>query len=221
MFVPRIEGFSQDVLYLIEFVIITVIACFTCQCCRTRRSFARRRTSNRGRTSNGREGSMTCCPICFEENVEHAVTTNCGHSYCDSCFERHSRDHLRTPPRCPLCRASVNLLIDTRDPTDSRPFMDRFNRRFSNSPRSVLDHMRDTPMLIQMMWREIIAHPWRSIHLLRIAALIIPGVGYLLSPFDLIPDFLGLVGMIDDAIVLIIVFVWISHLYRQIVLRRR
>ena len=153
--------------------------------------------------------------------MENAVTTNCGHSYCDTCFERLSRDHLRTPPKCPLCRTSVNLLMDARDPAASRRFIDSFNRRFSGSPRNVLEYIRDTPTLIRMMWREIAAHPWHSIHLLRIAALILPGFGYLLSPFDLIPDLVPIAGMIDDVIVLLVVFVWVSQLYRQTVLRRR
>ena len=76
-------------------------------------------------------------------------------------------------------------------------------------------------MLIRMMVREIVARPWHSIHLLRIAALILPGFGYLLSPFDLIPDFVPIAGMIDDVVVLLVVFVWVSQLYRQAVLRRR
>ena len=149
------------------------------------------------------------------------MTTNCGHSYCDTCFIRLSRVYLSTPPKCPLCRTSANLLVDARTPTAPRRFIDSFNRRFSGSPRSTLDYIRDTPMLIRMRIREIVAHPWHSIHLLRIAALILPGFGYLLSPFDLIPDFVPIAGMIDDVVVLLVVFVWVSQLYRQAVLRRR
>ena len=141
-------------------------------------------------------------------------------------FSPHIHNNSSPPPPTHthtriLHRTSVNLLMDGRDPTSSRPFVERFNRRFSNSPRSYLEYLRDMPMLVRMMWREIAARPWQSIRLLRISLMILPGLGYLLSPFDVIPDILPIVGMIDDVMVLLIVFVWISHLYRRHVLRRQ
>jgi uncharacterized membrane protein YkvA (DUF1232 family) len=42
--------------------------------------------------------------------------------------------------------------------------------------------------------------PWKAI------AMIVAGLLYFLSPFDLIPDFLGPIGFTDDAVVLAFVF---------------
>jgi hypothetical protein len=102
LILPHMEGFSNDVLYLIQFLILTILVCVTCQCCQ--RSSGSSSFPNRRRSRGESSSTQITCPICFEDDVGLAVTTNCGHSYCDTCFGRLARDHIRTPPRCPLCR---------------------------------------------------------------------------------------------------------------------
>ena len=41
------------------------------------------------------------CPICFHPVN---VVTNCGHIFCHSCIERHTKNDIR----CPICRTPIN-----------------------------------------------------------------------------------------------------------------
>ena len=46
------------------------------------------------------------CGICYESSCN--VTTNCGHKYCQDCFQKHFRN-LRKPC-CAFCRSKVTLV---------------------------------------------------------------------------------------------------------------
>ena len=44
------------------------------------------------------------CPICNDDlKLENCVNTECGHSFCNTCFWKWTKEHNT----CPLCRSSI------------------------------------------------------------------------------------------------------------------
>jgi hypothetical protein len=44
------------------------------------------------------------CPICNDDlNLENCVNTECGHSFCNTCFWKWTKEHNT----CSLCRSSI------------------------------------------------------------------------------------------------------------------
>jgi len=179
------------------------------------------------------------CPICIDK-LAWPVNTNCGHSYCCQCFisyhQQQSRGQIvRSPVRCPCCRRAVDAILPTepgwtpeeeRSETGAqmRRHIAEYNRLFSNEPRSWTSILRDTPVLLQRFWRELLSGGPATFALLRqIRLWIIVGSAllYVLSPFDIIPEVMfGFFGVLDDLMVLIIVAVMVGGIVRSIALQR-
>jgi len=53
------------------------------------------------------------CPICFIELQENIVTTNCEHSYCQTCISRYMRRESinKLTLNCPYCRTNIKNFI--------------------------------------------------------------------------------------------------------------
>ena len=95
----------------------------------------------------------------------------------------------------------------------------QYNRRFSGEPRSLMEHLRDLPVLLRHLW----GHFWsgEGLHFafqLRVAVLGLIWVAYLLSPLDLLPEALfGLIGLLDDLLVFVMISMHLAYFFRQIV----
>ena len=182
----------------------------------------------------GRTRNIDCdCCICLGE-TQFAVETNCGHIYCGNCIlEVYRRTSSLSAMSCPYCRQRITLIltyfsdsekntadlseIETRDNLVSE--LHQYNKRFSGEPRSLMEHIRDLPVLLRHLW----SHFWsgEGLHFafqLRVAVLGLIWIVYFLSPLDLIPEALfGIIGLLDDLLVFIMISMHVAYFFRQIV----
>jgi len=116
-----------------------------------------------------------------------------------------------------------------------------YNRRFSGDPRSILEHLRDLPVLLRHLWSFVWSADGLSwLFRLRIFTLVNPQNGswvlftllqnslyrggvaalYLLSPFDIVPEAaFGIFGLLDDLVIVALFLIYSSILYRNFVVQ--
>ena len=53
-----------------------------------------------------------CCPICLQKitTEKNNCITECGHSFCFSCFIEHCLNHKSNDVICPICRTILFVL---------------------------------------------------------------------------------------------------------------
>ncbi|KAK7100587.1 E3 ubiquitin-protein ligase RNF170-like [Littorina saxatilis] len=173
-------------------------------------------------------GQLTC-PVCLGEAI-YAVETNCGHLYCGLCiitYWRH-QNWLGAVP-CPSCRTQVTLLLPnftqaemletTEESTDIIQQVNDYNRRFSGEPRPILDYVRDLPTLLRHAWNEFFTVGGLIFMFrVRVVVCIIAAFVYFISPLDIIPEAaFGILGFLDDLFIVLLLAIYISIIYRQIV----
>ena len=184
------------------------------------------------RAGRVRTSDQDCC-ICLGE-TQLAVETNCGHVYCGPCIlEVARRASILSAMSCPYCRQRITLLLpyfseDERNTAEPGEIevrskviteLNQYNRRFSGEPRSLMEHIRDLPVLLRHLW----SHIWsgEGLHFafqLRVAVLGLIWIAYFLSPLDLLPEALfGLIGLLDDLLVFIMISMHLAYFFRQVV----
>ncbi|XP_016097183.1 E3 ubiquitin-protein ligase RNF170 isoform X1 [Sinocyclocheilus grahami] len=170
------------------------------------------------------------CPVCLQQAVL-PVETNCGHLFCGPCIVAYWRYGTWLGSiSCPICRQTVTLLFplfrDTGgaqvEPVLILRDIHDYNRRFSGQPRSLLERLRDVPTLLRHAFREMFSVGglfW--MFRVRILLCVLGALMYLASPLDLIPEgVLGLLGFMDDFFVILLLFIYISIMYREVVTQR-
>ncbi|CAB4059444.1 RNF170 [Lepeophtheirus salmonis] len=127
------------------------------------------------------------CSICLE-SVRFAVETNCGHVFCGACLVEYV-DRLATlsTPTCPYCRQRITMILLYFTPEESQDSLqdaDRklrnfliekiksYNRSYSDEPRSILEQIRDFPILARRLWNMFWDYPDRTTLFFRIRVLI-------------------------------------------------
>lgn len=183
-----------------------------------------------------RSASENDCPICMDP-ARFAVETNCGHVYCARCIMQYWQTNFSTSPMlCPYCRQEIILLLPCFSEeevmaTDVQAVMERervvaqvqeYNRMYSQHPRSWYGQLQDLPTILRHIWAELFT--WRGILMafkLRVILSVVMAVLYVVSPIDIIPEaFLGLLGLADDVVVIIIILIQVSIVYRTVVANR-
>lgn len=179
------------------------------------------------------------CPICLGVH-RLAIETNCGHKFCGSCLKNYSNRSpgnftlFSSPRSCPLCRQDVNILFlnftseDTlsidleNERAEVERFVHEYNVRFGNSPRTLLDYVRDCPVLLRHMFMDFFTFGglvW--MFRLRVVLCCLGAVVYLFNPLDIIPEAMfGIFGFLDDVIVFLLCVIYVSIIYRRVVIRR-
>ncbi|XP_072311376.1 E3 ubiquitin-protein ligase RNF170 [Eucyclogobius newberryi] len=176
------------------------------------------------------------CPVCLQQAVL-PVETNCGHLFCGSCIIAYWRyGTFLGAIHCPICRQIVTLLFplfhENATPQrvqdgEAEPQLilrdiNDYNRRFSGQPRSLMERLRDVPTLLRHLFREMFSVGglfW--MFRIRILLCLIGAITYLVSPLDILPEALfGLLGFMDDFFVILLLFVYISIMYREVVTQR-
>lgn len=167
------------------------------------------------------------CPICLQE-ARFAVETNCGHLFCGQCIVTYWLfGNWLGAVQCPVCRQTVSLLLrDFPANSDGGEEIEQsirdYNRRFSGQPRPLMDYLWDLPALLRHLLREFFSVGGLVIMFrARIVLCVMAIIVYLISPLDILPEaVLGLLGLLDDLFVLLLVLVYMTIIYRQVVAQR-
>lgn len=172
------------------------------------------------------------CSVCHER-FTMPCQANCSHWFCGSCIIRvWNHGSALRPCKCPICRRLITLLIPTEDAQIHRhepeagqvlENIEKYNRSFGGGSPSLVQRLRDLPFFTRRLLRELM-DPQRSLPLVfrarMIFAMILSSL-YVLSPVDILPEgILGLVGFLDDLLILLIVFLHLAAIYRSILLYR-
>ena len=100
-------------------------------------------------------------------------------------------------------------------------FLRSYNMRFSEE-RTFADCVMDAPFLVRRFVAEIMTGDIRTLaRNYRLLLMILSGFVYVLSPFDLIPEFVfGVFGLLDDFVIVIFVFIAVAQGFRQVLQNR-
>ncbi|KAJ3683472.1 hypothetical protein LUZ60_013699 [Juncus effusus] len=173
-----------------------------------------------------------CCSVCHDD-FTLPCQANCSHWFCGQCIVRvwHFGPAVQ-PCKCPICRRSITLLIPGEIPGDQLRLpeassvltaVEQYNRLFGGGPRSLIQRLQDLPFFMRRLFRELM-DPQRSLPLIfraRMIFTILFSGFYVLSPVDIIPEAVfGIAGFFDDMLILLIVFMHLSALYRGLLLYR-
>ena len=175
------------------------------------------------------------CPICLD-STSFAVETNCSHTYCAACildyFERGGSSVIPQAVVCPCCRRRVDALLTRftaaeEGSAEFAPILHRvqaYNLRYSSHPRSFRDSFADTPTYLRRFVTEMSTSPWGAASVLlrtHFLLTLLGSVAYVVSPFDFLPEAMfGLLGFVDDALVIVVVCVFLASLYRAMTMQR-
>jgi len=147
------------------------------------------------------------CPICFEKFASDSICTGCGHVFCSPCLQ----EYLDRKQECPICRTKVTLLIPlynfggaTND--ESLQFSRRYNAQHASANEKVSMKQRIQQDVNVLRRRTGFSRLFRLVLGISLALFIM----YLVTPVDLIPDSIPIVGYFDDVLLLIVivVFIW-------------
>lgn len=85
-----------------------------------------------------------------------------------------------------------------------------------------MDYLYDLPALLRHLLREFFSVGGLVIMFrARIVLCVVAIIVYLVSPLDILPEaVLGLLGLLDDLFVLLLVLVYMTIIYRQVVAQR-
>ena len=162
------------------------------------------------------------------------LACSCAHTFCSECFLQYFEQGGRSVVKCPCCRREVDLVAVSepgwlpaeKSSANGRKLEERiaqYNARFSGAPRSWAAVAQDTPHLLSRLWRELSsggADAARLVRQLRFWGFVLSAVLYLLSPFDVVSESLfGILGYLDDLMVLVVVGVMVAGFFRSIMVQ--
>lgn len=170
-----------------------------------------------------RISAESCC-ICFGE-IDKEVNATCGHIFCGKCLVDFWESKNKCKLKCPLCRRDINMIIINFSPYEASygdpvtrniiKSIKYYNICFSNQPRNMLQVVLDAPYLMRRLIISLSTKEGFTFFLKRVlgSLYIIALVVYILSPLDLIPDYIMILGWVDDAIAVIYLIMYVTILY--------
>uniref|UniRef100_A0A3P8V0V3 E3 ubiquitin-protein ligase RNF170 n=1 Tax=Cynoglossus semilaevis TaxID=244447 RepID=A0A3P8V0V3_CYNSE len=221
-----IEGVSNQVLFVVVLSIAFLVGLLTLLCRQEQQYIHPENQEHVRAVRQQLQTEQVCrqqyytdmsCPVCLQQAVL-PVETNCGHLFCGTCIIAYWRYGTWLGAiSCPICRQ-----ICGAEPQLIPRHIHDYNRRFSGQPRSLIDRLRDVPTLLRHLFREMFSVGglfW--MFRIRILLCLVGAITYLASPLDILPEALfGLLGFLDDFFVILLLFVYISIMYREVVTQR-
>ncbi|GAA0145065.1 hypothetical protein LIER_36068 [Lithospermum erythrorhizon] len=157
----------------------------------------------------------------------------CTHLAIGNCIIQvwHHNSALQ-PCKCPLCRRQISLLVPTEASSRERhnpevlemlQKIEAYNRLFGGQSNGIFQKMQDLPFLIRRLFRDL-TDPQRTLPFViraRVYLAVIMSAIYVISPVDIIPESVtGVIGLLDDLIIVLICFLHVAALYRSVLLFR-
>ncbi|XP_054459194.1 RING-HC_RNF170 domain-containing protein [Anoplopoma fimbria] len=193
-------------------------------------------------TSRHKESTQPCpslsrdwfCPVCLQTS-SFPVQTNCGHLFCAPCLIAYWRHGSWLDAiSCPLCRQKVselcNLFNETRSDRQSKEVLGEitdYNKRYSGAPRRVTDYLCDAPLLLQLLARglgDIGGLVWLFFFrvalccvgtVVSISSPPLDAVSSSANPLETDPSLCGLLGVLDDLVVVILLLICVINVNQQ------
>ncbi|CAM0884845.1 unnamed protein product [Alopecurus aequalis] len=173
------------------------------------------------------------CAVCHGVDISVPHQANCSHWFCGQCIVGvWLHGSVLRPSDCPLCRRPITLLVPSevaslmRDEPEIAPVVNRieqYNRRFAGAPHSMIQWLLDQPFYIRRMlaeFRDTNSGP-PLFFKMQVALAVALSLLYLVSPMDLLPEaILGYRGLLDDIVVFIAAYAYVSAAYRAVLLSR-
>nr|GMD53109.1 E3 ubiquitin-protein ligase RNF170-like [Ipomoea batatas] len=173
------------------------------------------------------------CSVCHG-NFHIPCQANCSHWFCGNCIlQVWDHGSALQPCKCPLCRRQITLLVPSeassrqrQSPEVSDVFtrVETYNRLFGQHSTGLLQKLQDLPFLLsgdccerlQTLKRSLsICYPGTRISGCFFKRTVCP------QPIDIIPEgFLGIIGFLDDLIIVFICFLHVAALYRSLLVFR-
>ncbi|XP_077390672.1 E3 ubiquitin-protein ligase RNF170 [Festucalex cinctus] len=171
------------------------------------------------------------CPVCLQA-ASFPVQTNCGHLFCAPCLIAYWRHGTWLDAvNCPLCRQKVSamcqLFNESRPDQQSKDVLGQisdYNKRYSGEPRRLRDYLLDAPVLLQLAVRSS-GTPGGLLWLffLRVALCCAGAAVSAASPPSLsgspkaAPSICGLLGLLDDLVVVVLLLLCVLNVNHQLV----
>lgn len=96
--------------------------------------------------------------------------------------------------------------------------IDDYNVRYSDSVRSLWLQITDIPFVLRRVMMDATGAEAGRVLILAVYLLLM--IMYLLLPFDLLPEAsLGVLGLVDDVVMIVIVLAWVYIKYFELVRR--
>jgi len=104
--------------------------------------------------------------------------------------------------------------------TEAQAELRAYNRRFSDNRKTIMEYVKDIPLVLNHIWLEVTGQGGlRFFCTAQVIVAIIGAILYLLLPYDIFPEqVFGMVGFLDDLLIMATVLVYLSYLYRAIVI---
>ncbi|KAI4343263.1 hypothetical protein MLD38_027791 [Melastoma candidum] len=172
------------------------------------------------------------CSVCHGR-FRIPCQSNCSHWFCGDCIMLvwHHGSAIQ-PCKCPLCRREITLLVPAeaclrqRDDFDTSEILrkvETYNRYFGGRSSGLIQRIQDLPFFIRRLARELM-DPQRSLPFFiraRVYIAMALSVVYIVSPVDFIPEaILGIIGYLDDLIIVLMFFLHVAALYRSVLYYR-
>uniref|UniRef100_A0A8C6UN11 Si:dkey-183n20.15 n=1 Tax=Neogobius melanostomus TaxID=47308 RepID=A0A8C6UN11_9GOBI len=172
------------------------------------------------------------CPVCLQ-SPSFPVQTNCGHIFCAPCLITYWRHGTWLDAiSCPLCRQKVSVLChlfsESRSDQQSKAVLGEitdYNRRYSGAPRTISEYLCDAPLRLQIVTRGLATMGgmlW--LFFIRVALCCVGMAVSISSPppesVKSDPSLCGLLGVLDDLVVVILLLICIINVNQQMAPQR-
>jgi uncharacterized membrane protein YkvA (DUF1232 family) len=213
-----ISGMDNDVLFLfitmmlillyILYIVITTFGTYLAP------NPNRNSAYNINNENNANANESEECPIC-SSTITDKVELDCKHRFCAKCIVDWANYNRFKNFTCPVCRATVRLinLLDVTRTEQNKEFYDqiiRYNHKNINGYNLAYSCFWDFSYLFQ---QGILSIFRTTSNILMFVVFFIIVVYYFLSPYDIIPDTLGLIGFLDDFGLLLGFILWVIEKY--------